>query len=212
MHPFIASSLLSLVLGLHETVNKHSLFTACLPFMMLQTSACPWSLIVSSTLCHGIKADYHQTQVLATLRCISSRSVWSLGISLCNAAICTNPVQRPSEGGYLSPLPAEGADGDGPQHRDFGHCKSLVGWIPDADSVYWSMFSYEHVGQSPPQASWGTRAFDCTVWDTAGTLPLEGSEYPLPTLRPPSNPPQNQPPCFCFANCVYCHRLDFSRA
>lgn len=40
----------------------------------------------------------------------------------------------------------------------------------------------------------------------------EDSDYPLPAVRAPNYPPQNQTPWFCFENCVYCHRLDFSRS
>lgn len=109
-------------------LNNHSL-PACLLFTTLQTSACPWSLIVPSTLCHGIKTDYDQTKVLANLGCTPSRSVWFLAFSLCNAVLCANSVQRPSEGVYLSPVPAEGDDGNGPQHMDFSPCNSFVGWI-----------------------------------------------------------------------------------
>lgn len=62
--------------------------------MMLQSCAFPWSLIVPSPLCYGIKADYHQPQRLLNPACASSRSSWFLGISLWSAATGTGSGQH----------------------------------------------------------------------------------------------------------------------
>lgn len=62
--------------------------------MMLQAYACPWSLIVPSPLCHGVRADYHQPQILLNPGWTSSRSTWFLGISLRSAATGTGSGQH----------------------------------------------------------------------------------------------------------------------
>lgn len=207
MHPFIASSLLSLVLGLHEKVNNHSLLTACLPFMMLQT---PASLIFNRPI-HTMPwyQDRLSTrQVLTNLGCSSSRSLWFLGILLCNAAICTDSVQHPQ---HLSPVPLspEGVNGDGPQHMDFSHYNSLVGWIPPLDSLYWSMFSYENVGQIPSSGSMRSQSF----WLHSVRYSRDPASKKTLTMPFQLSEPQAIPHrIFCFENCVFCHHLDFSHA
>lgn len=72
--------------------------------MMLQACVCPWSLNVPSPLCHGIKADYHQPQVLLNPGRTSSRSTGFLGISLWSAATGTGSGQHtPPQGLQMVP-------------------------------------------------------------------------------------------------------------
>lgn len=171
--------------------------------MMLQAYACAWSLNVPSPLCHGIKADHHQPQILLNPGCTSSRGTWFLGSHY-------GVLMGRLRAAHTSPVSAEGADG--PQHTDFNHCSSLEGHIPDSDSMYWSMFSYEHVGQIPLQTAWGPRAFVSTGIQphTVRQTTLALNKKWISHFR--SNPSPKLFPYFCFENCIYCYHLIFFRA
>lgn len=117
--------------------------------MMLQACACPWSLIVPSPLCHGIKADYHQPQILLNPGCASSQKHVIPGDLIMEC--CHRHRLRAA---HTSPVSAEGADG--PQHTDFNHFSTLEGHIPDSvQSVHvqlWVCWSNSSSDSMRPQS------------------------------------------------------------
>lgn len=94
-------------------LNNHSLFPACLPTFRDVTDLY-LSLIINRSIQTIPRQTITRQRYLQIQGSTSSRSVSFMGISLCNVAICTDLMQHPSAGVYLSPASAQGADGDGP--------------------------------------------------------------------------------------------------